>query len=458
MKINDAKQKIIDSIINLKKKILDALNEHPNLVEEKKTSVAYDLANEKEKINSANHYKELRDIVVDILEKSSQPKAKEYLNKIKFEFDKKVARDPRVGGYNELYWFQQLLTFIYNIMLKADNLGSPDVKKTRDSHERIKIIYDRTNKKFLNDSMFTDVKAGYGKFAFKEIMSKFERTLNSEEINIWPEKWIAKDDDSKLVFFSFVAAKITKEEFESKVRACLPVNTELKLNYIQERESAYDYNLSEISRQQLYKLCDELNEEFGEIYDIEYDEKTHELTITIWEDKVEDVQKVRLQMMRSLDKKLFRNFNFGDKTSNKIVFGLIDESTATKNASFDVSLLGVKEWSEGDKRKLVDLNEFMTNDSKKALKDGVDEIVELINLMATAHDNIMQALDLVDILEIQDRVDSSIRYELEDIEADLSELDFQGEANSKRAFLEKFGPISDEIDEDFNEDEEDAWY
>ena len=457
MKINDAKQKLIDSIKNLKKKILDASKEHPDLVKEKKTSVAYELAKAKEKINSTAHYKELRDIVVDILEKSPQTKAKEYLNQIKFEFDKKVARDPRLGGYNELYWYQQLLMFVYNIMLKADNLGSPDVKETTDSRERIKIIHDRANRKVLNDSMFKDVKDGYGKFAFKEILSKFKTTLNSDEIDIWPESWIAKGENSKLVFFSFVAANITKEEFERKIRSCLPVDTELKINYVQQRESAYDYLLLPVSKKHLYELSDILDKEFGEIYDIEYDEKTYEITLTVWEDKVDDLDKMLYRIASFLDKELStRNLNWSASKSkvmgNKIIFGLPDVSTATKNASFDVILLGVKEWSKEDKRKFIDLDEFMTKDSKKMLKDAGDEIDELILLLGKAHDNIIEALDLAESLENEDKVASSLRYELEDREADLSDLDFNGEADARKAFLARFATESEE-DEDFDEEE-----
>lgn len=132
MKTNDAKLKLADAIKTNKQKVLDALEEHKDLISEKKTSVAYDLYKHKDDIANMSNYKPLRDLVVDILEKSSQPKAKEYLNKIKYEFDKKVERDPRPNGYNEQYWFNELWQFIYNIMLKAENLGSPDVKDDTD--------------------------------------------------------------------------------------------------------------------------------------------------------------------------------------------------------------------------------------------------------------------------------------------------------------------------------------
>ena len=129
MKVKDERVQLKDSIKLLKQKIFDALSEHPDLVAGKKASVAYELAQHRDEINAMRNYKPLRDLVVSILEKSSQPKAKEYLAKIKFDFDKKVARDPREGGYNEQFWFNNLLSFIYNIMLKADNLGSPDAEK-----------------------------------------------------------------------------------------------------------------------------------------------------------------------------------------------------------------------------------------------------------------------------------------------------------------------------------------
>lgn len=128
MKFADKKLKLQDAIKTNKQKVLDALEEHPDLISQKKASVAYDLFKHKDEIRNMTNYKPLRDLVVSILEKSTQPKAKEYLNKIKYEFDTKYNRDPRPNGYNEQYWFNELWQFIYNIMLKAENLGSPDAK------------------------------------------------------------------------------------------------------------------------------------------------------------------------------------------------------------------------------------------------------------------------------------------------------------------------------------------
>ena len=87
-----------------------------------------------------------------------------------------------------------------------------------------------------------------------------------------------------------------------------------------------------------------------------------------------------------------------------------------------------------------------------SMKDEMDEILELARLLGEAHDKLMEALDKCEELENEDKVGSSLRYAIEDVEADLSDLDFMGESDPKDALLQKYSPEIEDLP-----DEEESW-
>lgn len=91
-----------------------------------------------------------------------------------------------------------------------------------------------------------------------------------------------------------------------------------------------------------------------------------------------------------------------------------------------------------NKEKNIDFLSDKNIKNSKKVKDS-DEIEMLIKLMGEAHSKIIEALDLAQSLEQEDKISSRIVYELEDIEAPLSDLDFEGEDNPKEVFFEQFG-------------------
>lgn len=83
------------------------------------------------------------------------------------------------------------------------------------------------------------------------------------------------------------------------------------------------------------------------------------------------------------------------------------------------------------------------------MKDEDNPVLRICKLLGEAHDKIMEALDVVEDLENSGAVmNSQLRYDLEDLEADLSELDFMGEAHPESALATKYA----EDDEDWDWD------
>lgn len=87
------------------------------------------------------------------------------------------------------------------------------------------------------------------------------------------------------------------------------------------------------------------------------------------------------------------------------------------------------------------IEDFEVQDSCQA-KDEEDESVaqirELVRLLGEAHNLIIEANDLAGDLERDSLIDSSLLYEIEDLEAAASELDFEGEGDPVEALLEKY--------------------
>ena len=101
-----------------------------------------------------------------------------------------------------------------------------------------------------------------------------------------------------------------------------------------------------------------------------------------------------------------------------------------------------------------DVKEEKAEDSC-SVKDGEDdELYQLCKLLGEAHDKYIEALDLAESLENDEKISSELRYAIEDVEAPASELDFMGESVPVESLKEKY-PLENNSDEYF--DEEDAW-
>ena len=96
-----------------------------------------------------------------------------------------------------------------------------------------------------------------------------------------------------------------------------------------------------------------------------------------------------------------------------------------------------------------DTFEYHIEDSK--VKDEEGSLDKICRLLGEAHDKIMEALDLVEDLENEGMVNSALRYDLEDLEADASELDFTGEGDPKAALAEKY---AEEESEEYPDEDE----
>ena len=95
------------------------------------------------------------------------------------------------------------------------------------------------------------------------------------------------------------------------------------------------------------------------------------------------------------------------------------------------------------------------------LKESVDKkgLRAVLELMGQAHDKIMDALDEIDSLsyEYEDDIIDEIKYKLEDLEYELSEVDFIGENDPIQAAYNYFEIEDDdweEVDEEIEDEEE----
>lgn len=77
------------------------------------------------------------------------------------------------------------------------------------------------------------------------------------------------------------------------------------------------------------------------------------------------------------------------------------------------------------------------------VKDEDSQVLKLCKLLGEAHDKIMEALDLVEDLENDGMLNSDLRYEIEDLEADASDLDFMGESDPESALATRFAAEED---------------
>lgn len=78
------------------------------------------------------------------------------------------------------------------------------------------------------------------------------------------------------------------------------------------------------------------------------------------------------------------------------------------------------------------------------VKDEDSQVLKLCKLLGEAHDKIMEALDLVEDLENDGMLNSDLRYEIEDLEADASDLDFMGESDPESALATRFAAEEDD--------------
>lgn len=120
--------KTLDASIRiLKKKIADV---DFDLTRQGVKSIANALLAIKKKVDSAQGFAEMRDLIKGALKDFDTPKSREIKNKL-LELDRLFARDPRQGGRNDKWLFDRLLQYYYQIILKASGNPSPDAKPSK---------------------------------------------------------------------------------------------------------------------------------------------------------------------------------------------------------------------------------------------------------------------------------------------------------------------------------------
>ena len=95
------------------------------------------------------------------------------------------------------------------------------------------------------------------------------------------------------------------------------------------------------------------------------------------------------------------------------------------------------------------------------LKESVDkeELKNILELISEAHDKIMGAMDELDSLsyEYEDDVIDELKYKLEDVESELSEIDFIWEDDPIEAVYKYFEIEDIDDEEDYKEDRIDMY-
>lgn len=89
---------------------------------------------------------------------------------------------------------------------------------------------------------------------------------------------------------------------------------------------------------------------------------------------------------------------------------------------------------------------------KDSEENSVDQVNKVCQLLGEAHDKIMEALDLAEQLENDGFVDYTLRFAIEDLESEASELDFMGEPDPQASLMEKYHPDEDEETYDPDDD------
>lgn len=74
--------------------------------------------------------------------------------------------------------------------------------------------------------------------------------------------------------------------------------------------------------------------------------------------------------------------------------------------------------------------------------DGLDEIAHLVRLLGEAHNLIMEALDLANDLESEDKIGSGLVALIEDVEAGASQIDYEGNEDPVKALLDEYGGLA----------------
>ena len=97
----------------------------------------------------------------------------------------------------------------------------------------------------------------------------------------------------------------------------------------------------------------------------------------------------------------------------------------------------------------------VVEEEKDFFQEAEEETLKVCRLLGEAHDKFIEALDLIEEMENEDKLPSSLRYEVEDLEAKASNLDYMGESNPVEKLREEW-PLNDEgYDSDFDLDYED---
>lgn len=111
-------------------------------------------------------------------------------------------------------------------------------------------------------------------------------------------------------------------------------------------------------------------------------------------------------------------------------------------------------------KKVKDIPNINTIQAKKDKindDEGVDDVMlRICKLMGEAHDKIIEAQELASDLYDAGMINSNLEYILEDLEADLSQVDFMGEDKPTLKLMEEFaGEIEEPDENEFNFDEDD---
>lgn len=103
-----------------------------------------------------------------------------------------------------------------------------------------------------------------------------------------------------------------------------------------------------------------------------------------------------------------------------------------------------------------DVKETKPEDSVEVEDNGSadEELKQLIRLLGQAHNLVIEADELAGDLAGEGKIPDDLVYAIEDLEAETSELDFEGENDPLAALKDKFEFEIEEVDEDYDLDED----
>lgn len=100
------------------------------------------------------------------------------------------------------------------------------------------------------------------------------------------------------------------------------------------------------------------------------------------------------------------------------------------------------------------IEDYDIQDSVKDSGSADEELKQLIRLLGQAHNLVIEADELAGDLAGEGKIPDDLVYAIEDLEAETSELDFEGENDPLAALKDKFEFEIEEVDEDYDLDED----